>query len=56
MGPPRLTMKFLRVGEPNKEKPAIIDSQGTIRDLSPIIEDLNQALTSSGKPSLKAVC
>ena len=34
-------MKLLRVGRPNQEKPAIIDSDGTIRDLSSIIDDLN---------------
>ena len=34
-------MKLLRVGNLNEEKPAIIDKDGIIRDLSPIIEDLN---------------
>jgi len=34
-------MKLLRVGEPGKEKPAIIDKLGNIRDLSSIIKDLN---------------
>ena len=33
-------MKFLRVGNKNKEKPAVIDKSGVIRDLSSIIEDL----------------
>ena len=32
-------MKFLRVGELNEEKPAIIDSDGAIRDLSSIIDE-----------------
>ena len=41
MGPPKIDMKLLRVGRPNQEKPAIIDSDGTIRDLSSIIDDLN---------------
>ena len=36
-------MKLLRVGRPNQEKPAIIDSDGAIRDLSSIIDDLNPA-------------
>ena len=34
-------MKLLRVGHLNEEKPSIIDKDGTIRDLSSIIEDLN---------------
>ena len=34
-------MKLCRVGEPGLEKPAIIDKDNTIRDLSTIISDLN---------------
>ena len=34
-------MKFLRVGELNKEKPAIIDENGIIRDISTIVNELN---------------
>ena len=34
-------MKLLRVGELNKEKPAIIDDENNFRDLSSIINDLN---------------
>ena len=34
-------MKLLRVGEPGKEKPALIDKDGNFRDLSSIIKDLN---------------
>ena len=34
-------MKFLRIGNLNQEKPAIIDNLGIIRDLSSIIKDLN---------------
>ena len=34
-------MKFLRVGELNKEKPAIIDENGIIRDISAIVNELN---------------
>ena len=34
-------MKLLRVGELNKEKPAIIDGENNFRDLSSIINDLN---------------
>ena len=34
-------MKLLRVGTLNKEKPAIIDKSGLVRDLSSIIDDLS---------------
>ncbi len=34
-------MKFLRVGEKNKEKPAALDENGKIRDLSSHINDFN---------------
>ena len=34
-------MKLLRVGELNKEKPAIIDNENNLRDLSSIITDFN---------------
>ena len=34
-------MKLLRVGEPGKEKPAMIDKEGNFRDLSSIIKDLD---------------
>ena len=34
-------MKLLRVGNKGKEKPAVLDSEGKIRDLSDHIEDLN---------------
>ncbi|MRT42823.1 ureidoglycolate lyase [Enterobacteriaceae bacterium RIT702] len=33
-------MKLLRVGEPGKERPAMLDSQGELRDLSHFIDDL----------------
>jgi len=46
VGPPNSLMKLLRVGNLNYEKPAIIDDNGIIRDLSIIINDLNpQTLT-----------
>ena len=41
LGPPNFDMKFLRVGSLNREKPAIIDEDGIIRDLSSVISDLN---------------
>ena len=34
-------MKFLRVGEPNKEIPAILDKENKIRNLSNLYNDLN---------------
>ena len=34
-------MKLLRLGEPGKEKPAIIDKDNDYRDLSSLIEDFN---------------
>ena len=34
-------MKLLRLGEPGKEKPALIDKEGNFRDLSSIIKDLD---------------
>tara|TARA_Y100000590_G_scaffold470468_1_gene665417 strand:+ start:2486 stop:3328 length:843 start_codon:yes stop_codon:yes gene_type:complete len=34
-------MKFLRVGSINQEKPAIVDENGLIRDISSLIQDLN---------------
>jgi 2-keto-4-pentenoate hydratase/2-oxohepta-3-ene-1,7-dioic acid hydratase in catechol pathway len=34
-------MKLLRIGNKGKEKPAVLDSEGKIRDLSDQIEDLN---------------
>ncbi len=34
-------MKLLRVGEKNKEKPAVLDYKGKIKDISSVIKDLN---------------
>ena len=34
-------MKLLRVGQKGKEKPAVLDKNGKIRDLSSHINDLN---------------
>ena len=34
-------MKLLRVGEKGKEKPAILDGDGKIRDISSHVSDLN---------------
>ena len=42
VGPPYSIMKFLRIGSLNQEKPAIIDKDSFVRDLSSVISDLNQ--------------
>ena len=34
-------MKFLRVGKKENEKPAVLDKEGRIRDISSHVEDLN---------------
>ena len=34
-------MKLLRVGQKGKEKPAVLDKNGKIRDISSHIKDLN---------------
>ena len=34
-------MKLLRFGDLGSEKPGIVDSDGQIRDLSSIIQDIN---------------
>lgn len=33
-------MKLVRYGEPGKERPAILDGEGSLRDLSTVIEDI----------------
>ena len=43
-------MKLVRHGSRNKEKPGIIDSNGSLRDLSSKIDDINaEALSSGGR-------
>ena len=37
-------MKLLRVGEKNQEKPAILDKDGKLRDISKHIIDLDLSL------------
>ena len=34
-------MKLLRVGEKGKEKPAVLDNNNKMRDVSSIIKDVN---------------
>jgi 2-keto-4-pentenoate hydratase/2-oxohepta-3-ene-1,7-dioic acid hydratase in catechol pathway len=46
-------MKLLRVGAPGQEKPAAIDANGRIRDLSSVIPDIDRR--TLGKTSLTAL-
>ena len=39
-------MKLLRIGAPGAEKPAVLDSAGTVRDLSGVITDFDAATLS----------
>ena len=41
VGPPNFIMKLLRIGKLNQEKPAIIDNDGAIRNLSSVIKDFD---------------
>ncbi|WP_110949625.1 fumarylacetoacetate hydrolase family protein [Pseudomonas bohemica] len=49
-------MKLLRYGEPGKELPALLDSNGGIRDLSELIDDISGlALSPESLARLKAI-
>ncbi|WP_240230698.1 fumarylacetoacetate hydrolase family protein [Devosia lacusdianchii] len=49
-------MKLLRVGAKGAEKPAILADDGTIRDLSSIVQDIGgEALTPEGLAKIRAV-
>jgi len=49
-------MKLLRIGEPGAEKPAILDENGTPRDISELVGDISgDALTPEGISRLRAV-
>lgn len=49
-------MKLMRVGPRGQEKPALVDAQGRVRDLSGLIADLTAAhLTPEGLAALAAV-
>jgi len=41
-------MKLVRYGSPGQEKPGIVDGDGTIRDLSGIVPDINGAMLRGG--------
>jgi 2-keto-4-pentenoate hydratase/2-oxohepta-3-ene-1,7-dioic acid hydratase in catechol pathway len=48
-------MKLLRIGRPGQERPAIIDRNGLIRDLSTVVEDIDAAaLSPSGIAKITA--
>ena len=52
-------MKLLRVGQKGKEKPAALDKNGKIRDLSSNIKDLNDidiVFCAAGMLSPQTVC
>ena len=47
-------MKLLRVGEPGSEKPAMLDGEGTIRDLSGVVDDIaGPVLSDEGLSKLR---
>ncbi|WP_169544471.1 fumarylacetoacetate hydrolase family protein [Sneathiella aquimaris] len=49
-------MKLLRYGPTGSEKPALLDDEGNVRDLSSVISDVNgSSLTDDALASLKAV-
>ncbi|RAI04152.1 2-hydroxyhepta-2,4-diene-1,7-dioate isomerase [Acuticoccus sediminis] len=49
-------MKLLRIGEPGKERPAVLAPDGTARDLTGIVDDIaGDALTPAGLDRLRAV-
>jgi 2-keto-4-pentenoate hydratase/2-oxohepta-3-ene-1,7-dioic acid hydratase in catechol pathway len=49
-------MKLLRVGPPGAEKPAMLDAQGRIRDLSGVVRDIDgEAISPEGLKRLAAL-
>jgi len=49
-------MKLVRYGEAGKEKPGIVDAQGSIRDLSGVVSDIDGgALAPEGQAKLRGV-
>jgi len=49
-------MKLLRYGPPGQERPALLDPDGAIRDLSSVIDDINgEALSPAGLARLASV-
>ena len=49
-------MKLVRFGEPGREKPGAIDSQGALRDLSGVVDDIaGEHLLPEGIARLRAL-
>ncbi len=49
-------MKLVRHGKPGKEKPGLVDSEGTIRDLSKVVPDIaGEVLTAKGLAKIARV-
>ncbi|NTF08621.1 fumarylacetoacetate hydrolase family protein [Agrobacterium rubi] len=49
-------MKLLRVGQPGHEKPAILDAEGKVRDLSPHVKDIGgDAISPEGLKKIAAI-
>ena len=49
-------MKLLRIGEPGREKPALLDADGKIRDLSSVVSDIaGDVLLPTGLRELQAI-
>ncbi|TCU23689.1 2-keto-4-pentenoate hydratase/2-oxohepta-3-ene-1,7-dioic acid hydratase in catechol pathway [Rhizobium azibense] len=49
-------MKLMRVGEPGREKPALLDSDGRIRDLSAHVSDIGgEAISPAGLAKIAAL-
>ena len=49
-------MKLFRYGEPGREKPGVLDAQGTLRDLSGVVDDIaGDVLTNAGLAKLRAL-
>ncbi|QID16647.1 fumarylacetoacetate hydrolase family protein [Nitrogeniibacter mangrovi] len=49
-------MKLMRVGPPGQETPALLDAQGTLRDLSAVVDDITpEVLSPAGLAQLHAL-
>ena len=48
-------MKLVRFGQPGQEKPGLVDSAGTVRDLSGVIGDIDAETLSGGFAELQGV-
>lgn len=48
-------MKLLRIGQPGAERPGIVDSEGKIRDLSSVVDDIaGEALSDASLDKIRA--